>query len=554
MVFGSIGFGLDLSFYIRYLQSMLFDTFYREKIVTIFDTEMIASMSRGIVDNLQAGLFRSGYSSIIRESHDASCAILLADGSLAAQKVVLPIHIGAFPAVVTGVLKHYHINEIAPGDVFLTNSPWEGGSPHSPDFAVVVPVFVKEQLVAFAASIAHKSDIGGAAPGSCPATARDTFCEGLHIPPIKLLSRGKKNREVFSLLRGNSRSPHVVLGDLEGQVGVCGLGGLRVQKLFERFGSEQTFSAFKSQRHATQQLIVKRLTELDDFNGFAERLIDHDGIDLNIPKGIRVRVYKQGANITFDFSETDQQGSGPINVRPHLVKAACSYVMIAITGIDTPVNQGVFDTFEIITKQGTLVDPYFPAPVNTYNPALHAIIESIFAAFGDQVPEFTRADGGGGRALTFAHKVGQDTLIQYELFAGGVGAMADYPGETGCHCNQTNGKITAIEMLETEFPIRVERFMVRDGSGGEGRFRGGNGFLREYRILDGLAAVTLRSSKHAVRPQGINGGDDGEGGFCQTKINGETIMLASMQSGIALNPNDTLTLGTPGGGGFGRPF
>ena len=132
--------------------------------------------------------------------------------------------------------------------------------------------------------------------------------------------------------------------------------------------------------------------------------------------------------------------------------------------------------------------------------------------------------------------------------------MADYPGETGCHCNQTNGKITAIEMLETEFPIRVERFMVRDGSGGEGRFRGGNGFLREYRILDGLAAVTLRSSKHAVRPQGINGGDDGEGGFCQTKINGETIMLASMQSGIALNPNDTLTLGTPGGGGFGRPF
>ena len=153
-----------------------------------------------------------------------------------------------------------------------------------------------------------------------------------------------------------------MLGDLEGQVGVCGLGGLRVQKLFERFGSEQTFSAFKSQRHATQQLIVKRLTELDDFNGFAERLIDHDGIDLNIPKGIRVRVYKQGANITFDFSETDQQGSGPINVRPHLVKAACSYVMIAITGIDTPVNQGVFDTFEIITKQGTLVDPYFPAP------------------------------------------------------------------------------------------------------------------------------------------------------------------------------------------------
>ena len=518
---------------------------------SVFEAEMIVSMARGIVDEMQAGLFRSGYSSIIRESHDASCAVLLSDGSLAAQKVVLPIHIGAFPAVIAGVLARYPIDEIRDGDVFLSNSPWEGGSPHSPDFAVAVPVFCDNRLVAFSASIAHKSDIGGAAPGSCPATARDTFFEGLHIPPVKLLSGGNENKEAFTLLRGNSRAPELVIGDLKGQIGVCSLGSGRMKQLFDRFGVDLTLFAFDHYRRETQRQIEKRLEELNDFEGTAERFIDHDGIDLATPKGIRVRVTKTGKAITFDFSDSDPQGTGPVNVRPHLVKAACSYVMIAITGIDTPVNQGVFDCFNLETREGTVVDPYFPAPVNTYNPALHAIIESIFAAFGDSVPQFARADGGGGRAMTLAHVIDRKTLIQYELFAGGVGAMQGYDGETGCHCNQTNGKVTSIEMLETEFPIRAEEFKVLKNSGGEGKFRGGCGFVRTYRILDGVTSVTLRSSKHGIQPLGVNGGGDARGGFCDVEVSGITTRLASMQSGVILKPGDRLSLGTPGGGGYG---
>lgn len=519
--------------------------------LTIFDFEMITSMAHGIVGDMQAGLFRSGYSSIIRESHDASCAILLADGALAAQKVVLPIHIGAFPAVIAGILSRYTVSEIKDGDVFLSNSPWEGGSPHSPDFAVAVPVFCKDKLVAFAASIAHKSDIGGAAPGSCPATAKDTFFEGLHIPPIKLISAGRKNDEAYELLRGNSRSPELILGDLEGQIGVCSLGASRVKQLFDRFGMNSTFSAFEYHRRHTHQLIQGRLENLDNFEGYGERFVDHDGINLETPKGIRVKVTKTGNSINFDFSETDSQGAGPINVRPHLVKAACSYVMIAITGIDTPVNQGVFDCFTLKTRQGTVVDPYFPAPVNTYNPALHAIIESIFAAFGESAPQFARADGGGGRAMTLAHVLDQKTLIQYELFAGGVGAMQGYTGETGCHCNQTNGKVASVEMLETEFPVRTEEFKILKDSGGRGAFEGGNGFVRTYRILEGITSVTLRSSKHGIHPLGMNGGGDARGGFCEVEVSGRKKTLASMQSGVTLNPGDILRLGTPGGGGYG---
>ena len=517
----------------------------------IFDKEIIGAMASGIVDEMQAGLFRSGYSSIIRESHDASCAVLLNDGSLAAQKVVLPIHVGAFPAVVAGILSKFDPGEIRPGDCFVCNSPWEGGSPHNPDFSVAVPVFFEDELVAFTASIAHKSDIGGAVPGSCPANARDLFSEGLHVPPVRLYRQGELNSDVVSFISGNSRSPVVVLGDLMGQAGVCIQGGRRVEELFTRFGKNSVSGSFQALRAKSLQLIKEQLLKIPDFSDSAVRLMDHDGINLDKPLAIRVDVKKNGENITFDFSDTDPQGVGPINIRPHLLNAACAYVMVAITDPGLPINQGVLDSFQTITKKGTVVDPEFPAPVNSYNTALHAIIEAIFATFGQHVPSLARADGGGGRALTFAHALEGKTLIQYELFAGGTGAMLGYDGEIGCHCNQTNGKVGSIEMLETEFPVQVNEFSVRRDSGGEGVHKGGCGFRRSYTILDGNATITLRSSKHDISPQGSNGGKDGATGFCQINTDTGPKVLATMESGLVLRSGNTLVIDTPGGGGFG---
>lgn len=519
---------------------------------TVFDKEIIGAMASGIVDDMQAGLFRSGYSSIIRESHDASCAVLLRDGSLAAQKVVLPIHVGAFPAVVKGILNKFNVDLIRPGDCFVCNSPWEGGSPHSPDFAVAVPVFFDDELVAFTSSIAHKSDIGGSVPGSCPANAKDLFSEGLHVPPVRLYCQGEPNSDVVSFISGNSRSPLVVLGDLMGQAGVCFQGADRVEDLFVRFGNEAVFGSFESLRTKSLYLIRERLLEIPDFKDSAFRLMDHDGINLDKPLAIRVVVEKKGPNITFDFSDTDSQGIGPINIRPHLLDAACAYVMVSITNPSLSINQGVLDSFQTITKKGTVVDPEFPAPVNSYNTALHAIIEAIFATFGQYVPRLARADGGGGRALTFAHSLEGKTLIQYELFAGGTGAMLDYDGEVGCHCNQTNGKVGSIEMLETEFPVQVNEFSVRRGSGGEGMHKGGCGFRRKYTVMNGSATITLRSSKHDISPQGSNGGEEGATGFCQIDTEAGPQVLATMESGLVLRPGDTLMIDTPGGGGFGQ--
>ena len=518
---------------------------------TVFDDEIIGAMARGIVDDMQAGLFRSGYSSIIRESHDASCAILLADGALGAQKVVLPIHVGAFPAVVSGLLNRFPPDTIQPGDCFVSNSPWEGGSPHNPDFAVVAPVFFEGELVAFTASIAHKSDIGGAVPGSCPATARDMYSEGLHIPPVRLFRDGVPNPEVVTLISGNSRSATIVMGDLMGQAGICMQGAVRVADLFARFGRTHALSSFAAGRKRTEVTIRQALEQIPDFVGSAERWMDNDGISLDRPIAIRVTVEKTGDHIHFDFTETDPQGAGPINIRPHLLNACCAYVMVAISDTAVGINQGIMDTFTVKTKLGTLVDPHFPAPVNSYNTAMHAVIESIFAAMGEVVPSLARADGGGGRALTFAHQADGKTLIQYELFAGGTGAMQGYQGQTGCHCNQTNGKVGSLEMIETEFPIRVEEFSVKRESGGLGKFRGGHGFRRRYRLLDGQAAITLRSSKHQIAPEGTVGGQAGAPGHCEVSLSGQRRVLATMESGVVIHPNDTLVIETPGGGGFG---
>jgi len=518
---------------------------------TVFEDEIIGAMARGIVDDMQAGLFRSGYSAIIRESHDASCAILMADGALGAQKVVLPIHVGAFPAVVSGVLKRFPVDQIQPGDCFVSNSPWEGGSPHNPDFAVVAPVFHAGELVAFTASIAHKSDIGGAVPGSCPATARDMYAEGLHIPPVRLFRDGAPNPDVVTMIGGNSRSPTLVLGDLMGQAGICIQGAERVAALFERFGRDHAISSFAAGRRRTELTIRDALAQIPDFRGRAERFMDNDGIDLERPIAIRVEVTKTGDQIAFDFSASDPQGAGPINIRPHLLNACCAYVMVAISDPSVAINQGVIDAFTVKTQLGTVVDPHFPAPVNSYNTAMHAVIEAIFAAMGEVVPSLARADGGGGRALTFAHQKAGNTLIQYELFAGGTGAMRGYHGQTGCHCNQTNGKVGSLEMIETEFPIRVEEFSVKRDSGGSGEFTGGHGFRRRYRLIEGQAAITLRSSKHRVVPQGAVGGGDGLPGHCEVTLKGQGRVLATMESGVVIHPGDTLLIETPGGGGFG---
>jgi len=455
------------------------------------ELEVIKASLAGIVQEMQNSLFRSGFSTIVRESQDASCALMNAKGEVVAQHVVLPLHIGAFPACAAAVLEAF-AGGIAEGDAFIINHPYHGGSPHAPDIAVITPVFVNGALFGFCGSIAHKSDIGGPVPGSCSGQAREIFNEGLHLPAVRYQRGYRTNNDL--------------------------------KRLIGRFE--------------------------------AERFVDDDGIELEQPVRIHVVVTKHGERLHLDFSGSADQTAGPANIRPPLVQAACVYTLISLIDPNTYVSSGLMRGFAMTAREGSVLNPRFPAPVNTYNPTIHAVVDALFAAMSHIVPGKARADGSGSRSIILG---GRSTYtgkgyVQYEIIAGGSGARANKDGISGITVNQSNAKIAPVEIIESEFPTRLMRVELIRDSGGAGQYRGGLGIRREYLNLAD-ARFSIRSMKHRIPPNGCAGGATGRGG--DIWINPDTDAAKRLPTRYAdypLQASDVFRLDTPGGGGYGDPL
>src|SRR5215217_5540427 len=255
--------------------------------VDAVDLEVVKASLSGIVQEMQNSLFRTGFSTIVRESQDASCALMNARGQLVAQHVVLPLHIGAFPACCAAVLKEFG-SDIAEGDAFLINDPYRGGSPHAPDIAVISPAIVDGELIGFCGSIAHKSDIGGPVPGSCSGRAREVFNEGLQLPAVRYQTRYGPNRDVERIIAANSRTPELVLGDIRGQLGADRLGERRLQELAGKLGAAKILACFDRLLQMSEATVRASLAEWPDGRHEAERFVDDDGIELNKPVRIHV--------------------------------------------------------------------------------------------------------------------------------------------------------------------------------------------------------------------------------------------------------------------------
>ncbi len=517
--------------------------------------QVIQARLAGIVQEMQNSLFRTGFSTIIRESQDASCAILNTNGEVVAQHVVLPLHMGAFPACAQGVLKTYSPSEIEEGDAFITNHPYLGGSPHAPDMAVLTPIFYRSDWVGFAATMAHKSDIGGPVPGSCWSQAREIFQEGLHLPPIKYASRFEPSRDIEAIIGANSRTPELVVGDMRGQVGAARLGEKRFQEMMERYGKETVLSCYSNLFDLTEAKVRSEIASWPDGMGSGERFVDSDGVELDKPVRIHVKVEKKGDRLLFDFTGCAGQTKGPANIRPTVVRAACSYCLTALVDPALTINHGLARIVEIKVNEGSVVNPRFPAPVNTYNPTVHALVEALFEAFSQLTPHKKVADGCSSRSIIVggrSNKTGKG-YVQYEIFGGGSGGRSGKDGVSGTNVNQSNARIAPVEIIESEFSTRLSRFELIPDSGGAGKFRGGLGFVREYLILDNDARFSLRSTKHTVAPKGIEGGSPGKTGRCALNPNTEKEkILPSRYSDLTLHPGDVVRLETPGGGGLGN--
>lgn len=517
--------------------------------IDAIDLEVVKASLRGIVQEMQNALFRTGFSTIIRESQDASCALMDRNGDVVAQHVVLPLHIGAFPACCAAVLEAFG-DAISEGDAFLINHPYHGGSPHAPDMAVITPVFIDNTLFGFCGSIAHKSDIGGPVPGSCSGQAREIFNEGLQLPAVRYQSRHIPNSDLERIIAANSRTPDLVLGDIRGQLGADRLGERRLIELVRKHGAAKVRVCYDRLSDMALARIKLAVAGWTDGRFEAERFVDDDGVELERPVRVHVAIEKHGDALRFDFTASADQTKGPANIRPPLVQAACAYSLISLIDPTMHVCSGLLRSFAITTREGSVLNPRFPAPVNTYNPTVHALVDAIFAALSHVAPEKTRADGSGSRSII----VGGRNYVQYEIVAGGAGARATRDGASGITVNQSNARIAPVEIIESEFPTRLLRFDLIPDSGGAGRHRGGLGLRREYLNLED-ARFSIRSMKHVIPPHGCAGGRDGRTG--DIVINPEregAKRLPTRYADYPLRQGDVFRLDTPGGGGFDDPL
>ena len=524
--------------------------------VDAITVEVINQSLAGIVKEMQNSLFCTGYSTIIRESRDASCAIMDPSGRVLAQFTVLPLHLGAFPACVEGLLQYYETSELYEADAFLVNHPYFGGSPHATDMAVISPIIVDGELFGFTGSIAHKSDIGGMVPGSNSGQAREIFHEGLLVPPVRFYAGGTMLREIETLLRANSRTPDLVLGDLRGQVGSNWLGAERVRALCAKQGASTVVEAARQLYLLTEKRVRAAVAEWPDGEYTGQAVLHDAGVENARPVHVRVKATIRGDQASFDFRESDDQVSGPFNIRPPLVRAVCSYALKCLIDADLPTNHGLAAAVETITRPGSVLSPNSPAPVNTYMPIANTTAEAIFDALSAAVPRAGIAGSSFGISGTLSHtSIPTGSLqVQYELPAGAIGARIDRDGVSASKAHVANGTITSVEIIESEFPVELVRFELIQDSGGAGKHRGGLGYVREYRML-GESQLSARGGKLLSPPPGRNGGLPGRLPSLIVDPGTPDERVVDPKNGnVQLHAGDILRREQSGSGGYGDPF
>jgi N-methylhydantoinase B len=498
---------------------------------------VLASALAGIAEEMGAVLIRGAYSSNIKERRDCSAALFDARGRMVAQAEHIPVHLGAMPESVAAVIEHGP----QAGDVWILNDPYRGGT-HLPDVTLVAPIELEGEIAGFSVTRAHHSDVGGMSPGSMPAGSRDIWQEGLVIPPMRLVRGGEIDAELLDLLLANVRTPEVRRGDLRAQLAASRIAEQRLAELVERRGRELVETAFSEVLAYTERRTREAIAEIPDGTYEARGEIEGDGVvDEDIPLAVSVRV--DGDALTIDFAGTSDQVAGNVNCPLAVTRSACLFALRVLLPRDVPANAGTFAAVTIEAPEGSLVDARSPAAVVAGNvETSQRIADTVLLALAQAVDLPAQGQGTmnnliiGGRGWTY-----------YETIAGGQGASAAGPGPSGVHVGMTNTLNTPVEALELEYPMRVERYELVDGSGGDGRHRGGDGLERSVRVLE-PAVINLLTDRRRHAPQGAHGGEPGRPG--ENRLGDEPLPPKATRE---LQAGDVVTLRTPGGGGWGEP-
>jgi 5-oxoprolinase (ATP-hydrolysing) len=496
--------------------------------------EILSNQFRGIAEQMGMVLRRTAFSTNIRERLDFSCALFERDGSLVANAPHIPVHLGAMSESVRAILEEHPRPE--PGDVFATNDPAAGGS-HLPDVTVVTPVHDAAELRFFVASRGHHADIGGITPGSMPAFSRTLDEEGVVLRALRIVSGGRFERDAvlaaLTRARYPARNPRENLADLEAQIAANAAGVRLVHELVERFGLE-TVSAYMG--HARRNAAAKVAAEIARLPPGVHRFAD--ALDEGSPVAVELRV--ESGHMSIDFAGTGAQLEGNLNAPRAVALSAVIYALRALVGEDIPLNSGCLDPVDVLVPRGSLLDPAPGAAVCGGNvETSQRVVDVLLAAMGKLA-----ACQGTMNNLTF----GNERFGYYETLGGGAGAGRGFDGASGVHTHMTNTRITDPEVLESRHPVRLREFSLRRGSGGAGRWRGGDGLVRELEFLEPMQ-VSILSERRLRAPFGLDGGAPGQRG--RNLYQGREL---PGRCSFDAEAGGVLRIETPGGGGFGAPL
>jgi len=511
--------------------------------------EIFKSLFHAIAEEMGATLKRTAFSPNIKERRDYSCAVFDNKGDMLAQGDHMPVHLGSMPLSVRAAIVN---RQVEPGDMIVLNDPYAGGT-HLPDITLVSGVFEKKKLLFYVANRAHHSDVGGMSAGSMP-LAEEIYQEGLRIPPIKLVAAGKINRDVWDLLLYNVRTPVEREGDLAAMFGANRTGERRLMEIVAKYGWKEVSRYIVEILNYSERMTRHAIESIPDGTYEAEDFMDNDGIT-DTPVAIRVKIVIKSDYATVDFTGSDPQVQGSVNAVYAITASVVFYVFRTLVGMTIPSNAGGMRPLEVIAPEGTIVNARPPAAVCGGNVETSSrIVDVLYRCLAKAMPhQIPAASQGTMNNFTFGgiDPRTQQPVAYYETVAGGMGARPGLDGISGVHTHMTNSMNTPIEALEHAYPVRVHRYSLRRNSGGEGKYKGGDGIIREMQFLT-KAQVTVLSERRRFAPYGLNGGQSGQPGInVVLRADGKQEIHPSKFT-APVNPGDIVSIQSPGGGGWGK--
>ena len=519
------------------------------------ELEIFKNLFHSVAEEMGAALRRSAFSPNIKERRDYSCAVFDGRGKSVAMGDHMPVHLGSMPKSVDAAI---HNLPLGPGDIAVLNDPFAGGT-HLPDLTCVMPVFAgntsqrdKPKPIFYVANRAHHSDIGGARPASM-GLSEEIFQEGLRIPPVLLARNGRPQRDVLAMLLANVRTPREREGDLTAQIAACRLGEQRLREMAQKYGVRRIDFYLAALQRYSARLMRHALLRIPEGTYRAEDFLDDDGYSSE-PVRLRVATSIGQGRARIDFTGSAPQCRGGVNAVLAITTSAVFYVFRCLLGEDVPACAGLLEPIELIVPAGSVVNARPPAAVAAGNvETSQRIVDVLLRALAQALPHrIPAASSGTMNNLSFGGinpRTGEP-FAYYETIAGGMGARPEAEGLSGIHTHMTNSLNTPVEALESQFPVRVIRTSLRRGSGGRGKFQGGDGIIREIEFLT-EARCSILSDRRRFSPYGLGGGQPGKPGKNSLRVKGRTRRLPS-KAEVSVPAGGILTIETPGGGGWGK--